>query len=129
MKEITCTDGTKLRRISRWITWHTNYAPRKDNALWDYVRDGYGHSPYNEKFDKSERYLDYFRFGGKKYAIESFYGLGSAFLGGQPYMYEDEDGKLGVVGALYMDGPIFGPALYMEVSDCSQYVRLYEEVK
>ena len=129
MKIITCTDGTKLRRISRWILWHTNYAPRIDNALWDYVRDGYGRTPSNPDFEKSERYLDYFRFGGRKYALESFCHMGSAFLGGEPYMYKDENGKLGVIGSLYMDGYIFGPAMYMEISADDQYVRLYEEVR
>ena len=129
MKEITCTDGTKLRRVSRWIELKHNYNPNKRNSLWDYVEDENGYHPYNDKFNPANGlYLDYFKFRGKPYSLEQFYCIGSAFLGGEPHMYYDEYGKLCVIGTLYMDGPIFGPALYGEWSECCEYVRLYEEV-
>ena len=129
MKEITCTDGTKLRRISRWIKLKQNYNPTKRNSLWDYVSDSAGYHPYSDKFDPSDGlYLDYFKFKGKTYALDQFFCIGSAFLGGVPHMYYDEHGKLGVIGTLYMDSPIFGPAIYGEWDEYCEHVRLYEEV-
>lgn len=128
MKEIVCIDGRKVKRISRWIKLRQNYNPRMDNSLWDYVTDENGYHPYSEKFNaKNGLFLDYFRHNGKTYALEQFYCFGSAFLGGEPLMYEDMEGKLNVIGTLYMDGPIFGPALYAEWSECCEYVRLYED--
>lgn len=41
MKIITCTDGKKLRRISRWIKLQCNWHPTNRNSLWDYACDGY----------------------------------------------------------------------------------------
>jgi len=130
MKVITCTDGTKLRRISRWIKLKRNYWPNKRNSLWDYACDGYGYHPYQDKFDPSEGlYLDYFKFGGKTYALEQFFVLGGMWTGQPPYFYHDENGKLGHIGTVYMDGPIFGPALYGEWDEYCEHVRLYEEVR
>ena len=130
MKEITCTDGTKLRRISRWIELKHNYNPNKRNSLWDYVTDENGYTPHQHNFNpKNGLYLDYFRFDGKTYALGQFYCLGSMFLSQAPYFYDDENGKLGVIGTLYMDGPVFGPAMLAEWDECCEYVRLYEEVK
>lgn len=130
MKIITCEDGTKLRRISRWIKLNHNYTPNSRNSLWNYACDGYGRHPYQDKFDPTDGlYLDYFRFRGRTYALEQFFILGSMWLGGKPYFYKDEDGKLGVIGTVDMDGPIFGPALYGEWDGYCEYVRLYEEVR
>ena len=127
MKTIVTTDGRELKRISRWIKLQHNYNPTKRNSLWDYVDDENGHHPCHQEFNpKGGLYLDYFRYNGKTYALEQFYCIGSAFLGGIPPMYEDENSKLGVIGTLYMDGPIFGPALYAEWSEDCEYVRLYE---
>ena len=129
MKEITCIDGRKVKRVSRWIKLEQNYNPCKRNSLWDYVSDSAGYHPYSDKFDPTDGlYLDYFKFRGKTYALDQFFCIGSAFLGGVPLMYYDEYGKLCVIGPLYMDGPIFGKALYGEWSECCEYVRLYEEV-
>ena len=130
MKEITCIDGTKLRRISRWIKLRQNYSPSKRNSLWDYVSDSAGYHPYSDKFDPSDGlYLDYFVYKGQTYALDQFYILGSFFLTHPPYMYYDENGKLAVIGTMYMDGSIWGPAMYGEWDECCEYVRLYEEVK
>ena len=130
MKEITCIDGTKLRRISRWIKLRQNYNPTERNSLWDYVCDASGYHPYQDKFNPADGlYLDYFKFDGNTYALEQFFMLNSMFLSQAPYMYYDENGKLGVIGTVYMDGSIWGPALYGEWDECCEYVRLYEEVK
>ena len=130
MKIVTCTDGTKLRRISRWIKLQCNWHPTSRNSLWDYACDGSGYHPYQDRFNPGEGlYLDYFRFRGKTYALEQFCVLGSVWLGGHPHYYVDKKGKLGAIGTIYMDGPIFGPALYAEWDEYCEHVRLYEEVR
>lgn len=129
MKTIVSTDGRKYERVSRWITWRTNYNPSKRNSLWDYVTDGYGHHPYSDEFNPAnDLYLDYFRYNGRTYALEQFYTLGSAWFGSTPIMYEDENGKLGVIGAVDMEGDMFRP-LYMEIDEGNERVRLYREAR
>lgn len=128
MKIIEAKDGRKYRRISRWITLKTNYNPTKRNSLWDYVTDESGYHPYQDEFNpKNGLYLDYFRFGGRTYALEQFYVLGSVWLPGPPPMYDDEDGKLGVIGTVDMDSNMYHP-IYGEWDECCEHVRLYEEV-
>ena len=128
MKKLITTDGKyELTRLSRWIQVKHNYNPSKRNKLWDYVTDGSGYHPYQDKFNpKDGLFLDYFRFKGTNYAVESFYGIGSMAVCGTPYFYEDKEGKLNVIGAIYMDGNIFAPSLYAEFDECVEAVRLYE---
>lgn len=129
MKIITAKDGTKYERVSRWITIQKNYNPTKRNSLWDYVMDGYGYHPYQEQFSPEDGlYLDYFRFHGRTYALEQFYVLGGVWVGGEPILYDDEDGKLGVIGTVDMDGDIFHP-LYGEFDEYCERVRLYREAR
>lgn len=128
MKIITSKDGRKYQRVSRWITHHTNYNPRQDNALWDYVCDGNGYHPYEEKFNPTEGlYLDYFRYKGKNYALDQFYALGGVWVGSWPIEYDDGDGKSSYIGAIDMDGDMFHP-LYLEVEEGCERIRLYKEV-
>lgn len=122
-----------MKRISRWIALRHEYNPRKTNALWDYVCDENGYHPYSKDFNPANGLcLDYFvhkRDNVKtKYALDQFFVIGSAWIGGLPLMYEDENGKTGVIGTLFMDGPIFGPALYAEWDECCEHVRLYESI-
>ena len=129
MKIITCTDGTKLRRISRWIKLQCNLAPNSRNSLWNYACDGSGYHPYQDRFNPGEGlYLDYFRFRGRTYALEQFFVLGGMWTGGKPYFYKDDYG-LHTIATVDMDGPIFGPALYGEWDEYCEHVRLYEEVR
>lgn len=129
MKIITAQDGRKYERISRWITLKTNYNPTVQNSLWDYVTDGYGYHPYQKEFNsESGLYLQYFRFNGKTYALEQFFVLGGVWIGGEPIMYDDEDGKLGVIGTVDMDSDMFHP-LYGEFDEYCEHVRLYREVR
>ena len=129
MKEIISRDGVRYRQVSRWITIKHNYNPNKRNALWDYVFDENGYHPYQEKFNPEHGlYLDYFRYQGRTYALEQFWVLGNIWCGGYPIMYDDEDGKLGVIGTVDMDGNMFHP-LYGEWDECCERVRLWEEVK
>ena len=127
MKVIKTKDGQKFERVSRWISIKTNYNPSKSNRLWDYVTDENGYHPYQDNFNKENGlYLDYFQFGGRTYAIEQFYALGSAFLSGLPILYDDKDGKLGVIGYMDMDGDLYHP-LFAEFDEYCERVRLYVE--
>ena len=114
--------------VSRWIKLQVNYNPSPSNSLWDYVHDGHGYSSGSSKFDPDEhdgKYLDYFRWKRKRYALDSFAALGSAWCSGCPYMYEDEDGKVDVIGYVFMDGSYFAPPLYLQMDEYSEYVRLW----
>ena len=128
MKTFITTDGRKITRVSRWIKVRTNYNANKRNALWDYVTDDYGRHSYDDGFDPTNgTFLDYFRHDGKNYAISQFYRMGSAWLSMNPYMFEDTDGKLTVVGAMDMDGDLYinGNTLFLEMDDNGEYIRLY----
>ena len=126
MKKIQTSDGRTIVRLSRWIKVHTNYAPSKRNALWDYVRDGYGYGPYSDKFDPGQGlFLDYFRWNGRNWAIEQFYSTSGTIGFLAPMMFENEDGKTSFIAG-YDSQNCFNPIL-IEVDDCGEYVRVYEE--
>ena len=121
-------DGTRMfERVSRWMKVKHNYNPSKRNPLWDYVMDGYGYKPYQEKFDPSEGlYLDYFTFEGKNYAIEQFLALGNPFWTAVSYTWQDKDGKWYCLSGI--DGePLFDP-IYIELDEYGENVRVYREV-
>lgn len=124
MKLIKTTDGKTLKRVSRWIKVRQNYNPSKRNGLWDYVRDENGYGPYSDKFDPETAMLDFFRWNGRNWALEQFYSLGG-MMGGAPIFFENEDGKLSYIAG-YDSQNYFNPIL-IEVDDCSEYVRIYEE--
>lgn len=125
MKTLYSTDGRKLTRVSRWIELKQNYTPRKDNSLWDYVTDGYGYHPYEDKFNDTDGlYLDYFRYNGRTYALGQFYLLNSFFLSEKPIEYI-EHGEKHYITTVDMDGNIYNP-LYAEWDDFCEHVRLYE---
>lgn len=127
MKEITSIDGRTFVRLSKWLNLKTNYHPCRRNPLWDYACDENGYHPFQEKFNPANGVtLDYFTFRGKDYALEEFYVLGSVWITAQPIMYLDEDGKLGVIGTVCMDGDIYHP-YYGEWDEYCERVRIYEE--
>ena len=108
-------DGIKtFYRVSRWIKVRENYNPRKNNRLWDFVEDENG------------LYLRYFVFKGKTYAIEQFYCLGNPFYMPVSYYYEDNDGKYCYLSGVDMYGDLYSP-IYIEMCECGDYVRVYEE--
>lgn len=126
-KVFETTDGKyEVRKLSRWITIRTNYNPSPRNALWYNVMDGNGHGPHSDKFNPEEGiYLDYIRHDGQNYAINEFYALGGAWLGGAPYFFIDTDKQEHVIGALWMGGSVFGPGVYAEISEYGDAIRLF----
>ena len=126
MKQFTATDGKHtLTRLSRWITINTNYNVSERNSLYDYSTDGSGYRPHEDGYDPTDgTYLDYFRFGGRTYAIEQFVSLGSPWIGEKPYQFIDTDGWLRSIAAFDIDGDLYDP-LYIELDEYGERVRVY----
>lgn len=110
-------------RLSRWITVKTLCNPSKHNSLYDYAKDENGYTPGNENFNPNEVYIDYFTFGGVKYALDRFYRLGSMWIC-DTYRYT-ENGKTNYLSGVDMDGNIYDP-LYIELDDYGEKVRVYK---
>ena len=123
LSEIITEKG--IVRVSRWIKIKCNCNPNKNNHLWDYVTDENGHHPYDDKFDGSRVYLDYFKYDGRTYAIEQFIAVGSVADGIGHHMGYIENGE-----KLYLSGydseNYFSP-LYVEVDSWGEKVRLYKD--
>jgi len=114
----------KFNRISRWITVRNVYRPSKRNALYEYfARDDYGNKPGDTDFNPDETNIDFFRFGGKTYAIEQFYALGSMWVGDR-YCYT-ENGEKHWLSGVDMYGDLYYP-LYIELDEYGEKVRVYE---
>lgn len=124
---IITTDGKEIFRKSRWIKRRTNYNPNKRNSLYYYTCDGYGYRQGTENYNPVEhggKFLDYFRFNGRNYAIEQFISMSSPFAS-MVYQWEDKEGKLNFLSG-YDSENYFNPIL-IEISDCGEYIRVYEE--
>ena len=63
--------------------------------------------------------MDYFRFGGRAYAINQFFRLDF------PIFFENEEGKTTYLSG-YDSENYYNPLL-IELDDCGEFVRLYEE--
>lgn len=127
MKQFVTIDGEHtVTRLSRWITINTNYNVSMRNRLYDYSTDGSGYRPHQDGYDPTDgTYLDYFRFGGRTYAIEQFILLGSMWIGGRPYKFIDTDGETSAVAAVDIDGCLYDP-LYIELDEYGERVRVYQ---
>lgn len=127
MKQFITTDGTHtVTRLSRWITVKTNYNTSKANSLYDYSTDEFGYRPHQDEYDPTGgTYLDYFRFGGRTYAINQFVALGSLWIGEEPYRFIDTDGTPSAVVAFDIDGCLYDP-LYIELDEYGERVRVYQ---
>lgn len=123
----TLENGKKLERVSRWISVKENYTPGKNNSLWDYVTDENGYKPYQDGFNpENGLYLDYFKFAGRTYAIEQFFGIGSiADMIGHSMGYIENGERHYLSG---FDSEDYYNPLYIEIEDGGEHVRLYREV-
>lgn len=115
MREFTTTNGQKLARVSRWIKIRTAYNITEKHSL----------SYYADKIDDEENSLDYFIYHGKKYAINQFYRFGTMFSPGSIPMFYENDKLLFISG--YDSENYYNPIM-IEISDCCEYVRIYEEI-
>lgn len=117
----------EIMRVSNWITVKHNYNPHKNNELWDYVTDGNGYTPENEKFNKTDGlYLDYFRYNGRNYALNQFLSFDSIMDIGHSLGYIENKRVHYLSG---WDGDnIFNP-LMAEFDEYCEHVRLYQIIR
>ena len=122
MKEITTNDNKKIYRCSRWIKIKHNCNPNKRNSLYYYTVDGYGYREGTENYNPIEhdgKYIDYFCWNGRKWAIEQFLRLD------YPIFFENEDGKTSFISGY--DGEEYYNPVLIELDDCCECVRVYVE--
>ena len=101
-KKTFVADGRSYQKGSRWIKVQNGEVKNKKHSLYDYKED-----------DNS---ITYFTHSGKRYAISQFMRLS------YPIMIEEE----GIIGGYDIECS-YKPYL-LEISDCCEYVRLWEEV-
>ena len=120
-KVITTKEGRDIARVSRWIKVRHAYNVTGRHPLAYYATDENGNLGSSMGFDPSKgTYLDYFVWNGRKWALNQFYRLD------WPYMWE-EDGKLFFLSG-YDSENYFNPIM-IELDECCEYVRVYEEVR
>ena len=126
MKEIVTKEGRTLLRLSRWIKVQQGYNITPRHSLYDYCTDENGFYPGQSMFNpENGTFLDFFRFNGRKYAINQFIIFGGC-MGGYPPMWEDEDGKIHYLSG-YDSEDYYNPIM-IESSEYCEYVRVYQEV-
>lgn len=119
MKLIKTNDGKMIQRVSCWIKIRQAYDITSRHSLHYYRMDENGYRDGQSAFNPSNgTYLDYFRFNGRKYAIEQFLRLD------HPIMFEEND-KLQYLSG-YDSENYYNPLL-IEIDDSGEYVRCYYE--
>lgn len=117
MKEITCKDGTKFIRVSRWISRKTDYNITEKHGLYCYAED----------CGDDTKCVDYIIYKGYRIPLGAMYCLGSLFIGGNNYEFI-ENGETHFISAVDMDGDIYDP-YYIECDPWGDKFRLYKKVK
>lgn len=126
MKEIVTKDGKNLMCLSRWIKIRHAYNVTSRHCLYNYCTDENGYCPGQSRFNpENGTFLDFFRFAGRKWAMNQFIRFGG-MMGGIPPMWEDEYGKLRFLSG-YDSENYYNPFL-IELSEDCEYVRIYREV-
>lgn len=126
MKEIVTKEGRTLMRLSHWIKVRQAYNITPKHSLYYYCTDERGYQPGQSQFNpENGTFLDYFRFQGRKWAIDQFIQFGG-MMGGYPPMWEDENGKLQYLSG-YDSENYYNPIM-IEFSEACEYVRVYQEV-
>ena len=113
-----------IERVSRWIKIH-NAKVSKRNSLAYYASDENGYREGQEKFDGSNGlFVYYFQFQGVKYALDRFISCHSMWA--STIMFYDENDKLNYISG-YDEENYYNPLL-IEIDDCGEYVRVYQEI-
>ena len=116
LEKLVATDAGGITYIpaSRWIKIHNEVITSR-SKFWDY---GYPCDGIN--WDDNCREIDYFQYNGRKYPIDQFLRLT------YPILYEDKEGKSGVIGG-YDCTDWYHPML-LEIHPDGEYVKLWKEV-
>lgn len=118
----------EYKRASRWIKIENSYNVNKRNALYDYSVDGNGYHPYQDSYNpENGTFLDFFRWGGRKYAIEQFAAFGSIMDTLGHFTGYIENGEQHFLAGYDVEN-YFNPII-IETDEYGEYVRVYEEVK
>ncbi len=110
MKTIVTREGRTYKRISRWIHIKTEYVTKR-HSLSDYA------DFYNT--DDGKGILNHFKHNGKSYAIGQFMRLS------HPEFFEDDNGKQSFLSGYNC---INYRTLHIEIDDCGEYCRLYQQI-
>lgn len=113
MREFTTTEGKTLLRLSRWTRVHCDVVSKRHPLH-------YYSEPDSEYPGKG--ILFWFRFNGKKYALDQFICMNGMWA--TPVMFEDETGKLNYLSG-YDSEDYYNPIM-IEVSDDGEHVRVYQ---
>lgn len=112
-KIITTTDGKQIKRVSRWIKIHFSEIVTEKHSLYYYA----------DKYENNN-YVDYFIFNGKKWALSQFMRFGYPMTANYIQWYEKD--KLHYMSGF--DSENYYNPLLIEMDECCEYVRVYEEV-
>lgn len=124
MKKIVTTDGQTILRVSRWISIRHAYDASKRHSLAYYITDGYGRRSNDPKYDPSAgTYLDYFVWGGKKWALDQFLRCGSMFCPTE--IRWEENGEIRCIAGI--DAENYINPIMIELDECCEHVRVYRE--
>ena len=119
-KEFKTHDNRSLYRVSRWIKIQYAYNVTPRHSLYYYVTDENGYRDGQNNFSpENGTFLDFFKWRGRKYAIEQFLRLD------YPIFFEDTDGKTHYLSG-YDSEDYYNPIL-IEVDEYGENVRIYVE--
>jgi len=120
--------GATFERISGWLPRQTVYNPTPRHSMYYWRMDENGYREYDKNFDPTNgTFVDGYKYKGMWLAVERFYALGCAFLGGTPFITTADDGEEVIIGGVDMDGNLFDP-LYLEMDEYGEYGRLYVRI-
>ena len=117
------TGTEKFYRVSRWKKVYAEHVTPR-HSLFDYATDESGNAPGNSNFDPDTATVTFFRHNGRKYAVSEFIAFGNSFWNPVLYSYEDENGKLCILSGTNQD---FWNPLFVELDECGEYVRVYQQ--
>jgi hypothetical protein len=112
-KTITTNNGDYITRVSRWIRIQTAYNITERHALHYYA----------ENTDVGNA-VDYFTYGGTRYALARFLRFGSPWLPVE-YSWTDDDGKMQFLSG-YDSENYYNPIM-IEIHPDGEHVRVYRE--
>lgn len=109
MKTFQTKNGKEITRLSRWIKVRTDYKITERHSLYYYAND----------CGDGEKYVDYFIFRGRKYAIGQFFKLD------YPIFFDEANGKTTYLSGYDCEN-YYNPLL-IEIDGYGEYVRVYSD--
>lgn len=114
-KLILTESGKTLERVSRWIHRNQAYNVTPRHSLHYYAEDT----------GDGGNVVDFFRWNGRKWAVNQFFAFGTMFTPQAGEMWEESDGLHCIAG--YDSENWYNPIM-IELSPDAECVRVYVEV-